>query len=152
MGNFLIGFVLPLLLVTAAVLNRSLISLVDLIAFLIIPYAVPSIGFRFRRRLLLLWPIIGFSVIVICSQVVYLVIWAIKGDGWDESNSWWARVVGFSIVHSWKTPYVIYFLIVKLLAVSAALVDVYGNRYSLVPWHDSTWGRLLVAVEHLGLF
>ncbi|CAN1234108.1 Piezo-type mechanosensitive ion channel homolog, partial [Linum perenne] len=53
-------------------------------------------------------------------------------------------------VHSWKTPYVIYFLIVKLLAVSAALVDVYGNRYSLVPWHDSTWGRLLVAVEHLG--
>ncbi|CAN1234123.1 Piezo-type mechanosensitive ion channel homolog [Linum perenne] len=150
MGNFLIGFVLPLLLVTAAVLNRSLISLVDLIAFLIIPYAVPSIGFRFRRRLLLLWPIIGFSVIVICSQVVYLVIWAIKGDGWDESNSWWARVVGFSIVHSWKTPYVIYFLIVKLLAVSAALVDVYGNRYSLVPWHDSTWGRLLVAVEHLG--
>ncbi|CAN1234122.1 Piezo-type mechanosensitive ion channel homolog [Linum perenne] len=152
MGNFLIGFVLPLLLVTAAVLNRSLISLVDLIAFLIIPYAVPSIGFRFRRRLLLLWPIIGFSVIVICSQVVYLVIWAIKGDGWDESNSWWARVVGFSIVHSWKTPYVIYFLIVKLLAVSAALVDVYGNRYSLVPWHDSTWGRLLVAVEHLGLW
>ncbi|CAN0892677.1 Piezo-type mechanosensitive ion channel homolog [Linum grandiflorum] len=150
MGNFLIGFILPLLLATAALLNRSLISLVDLIAFLIIPYVVPSIGFRFRRRLLLLWPIIGFSVIVICSQVVYLVIWAIKGDGWDESNSRWARLVGFSIVQSGRAPYVIYFLIVQLLAVSAALVDVNGNQYGLVPWQESAWGRLLAAVEHLG--
>ncbi|CAI0580619.1 unnamed protein product [Linum tenue] len=150
MGNFLIGFVLPLLLLTAALLNQSLISLVNVIAFLVIPYTVPSIGFRFGRRLLLLWPVLGFSVIVICAQVVYLVIWAIEGDGWDEANSWWSRLVGFMIVKSWKSPSVVYFLVLQLLAVFAVLIDVYGNQFGLVPWQGSAWGRLLAALEHLG--
>lgn len=151
MGRFFGGFVLPLLLLAAAVINWSLVSLVDLIAFLLIQYNAPKIGFHFRRRLLLLWPIIIFSFLVILSQVTYLVIWAIEGNKWSTAEIWWAKLIGLMMVQTWKSPSVIYFLSVQLLAVFVALVDIYGNKIGLVPWRASCWGHFLSAVEHLGL-
>ncbi|CAI0580949.1 unnamed protein product, partial [Linum tenue] len=53
-------------------------------------------------------------------------------------------------VKSWKSPSVVYFLVLQLLAVFAVLIDVYGNQFGLVPWQGSAWGRLLAALEHLG--
>lgn len=150
MGNFLVGFVLPVLLLTSSLINWSLISLVDLIAFLLIQYAAPKIGFRIQRRLFLLWLIIIFSLVVILSQAVYLVIWAILGDEWSGADAWWAHLTGFMIIHSWKSPLVIYFLVIQLLAVFVALVDIYGSRFGLVPWRDSCWGHFLNLLEHLG--
>ncbi|XP_065617069.1 piezo-type mechanosensitive ion channel homolog [Quercus suber] len=150
MGSFLGGFVLPLLLLTAAVINWSLISLVDLIAFLLLQYNAPKIGYRFRRRFLLLWPIIIFSLLVILSQVTFLVIWAVEGNKWSMAEAWWAKLIGFTIVHTWKSPSVIYFLIVQLVAVFVALVDIYGNRFGLVPWRASCWGHFLSFIEQLG--
>ncbi|KAJ4842906.1 hypothetical protein Tsubulata_023830 [Turnera subulata] len=150
MGKLLLGFVLPLLLLTAALINWSLISLLDLIAFLIVLYTAPKIGFRFRRRFSLLWPIIIISVLVIFSQVVFLIIWAIKGNEWSGANAWWAHLIGFMIVQSWRSPLVIYFLAVQLLAVFVALVDICGNRFGLFPWQDSCWDHFLTVLEHLG--
>ncbi|XP_030947959.1 piezo-type mechanosensitive ion channel homolog isoform X1 [Quercus lobata] len=150
MGSFLGGFVLPLLLLTAAVINWSLISLVDLIAFLLLQYNAPKIGFRFYRRFLLLWPIIIFSLLVILSQVTFLVIWAVEGNKWSIAEAWWAKLIGFTTVHTWKSPSVIYFLIVQLIAVFVALVDIYGNRFGLVPWRASCWGHFLSFIEQLG--
>ncbi|KAK9282374.1 hypothetical protein L1049_005291 [Liquidambar formosana] len=150
MGSFLGGFVLPLLLLTAALLNWSLISLVDLIAFLLIQFSAPKIGFRFRRRFLLLWSIIIFSLLVILFQVTFLIIWAIEGGNWGIADTWWAKLIGFMIVQSWRSPTVIYFLVVQLLAVFVALSDIYGNRFGLVPWRDSCWGHFSSAIEHLG--
>ncbi|KAJ6319739.1 hypothetical protein OIU76_005337 [Salix suchowensis] len=151
MGNFLVGFVLPFLLLTSSLINWSLISLVDVIAFLLIQYAAPKIGYRFQRRLFLLWFIIIFSLVVILSQAVYLVIWGILGDKWSGTDAWWAHLIGFMIIHSWKSPLVIYFLVIQLLAVFVALVDVYWSRFGLVPWQDSCWGHFLNLLEHLGL-
>ncbi|KAJ6319738.1 hypothetical protein OIU78_015198 [Salix suchowensis] len=131
MGNFLVGFVLPFLLLTSSLINWSLISLVDVIAFLLIQYAAPKI--------------------VILSQAVYLVIWGILGDKWSGTDAWWAHLIGFMIIHSWKSPLVIYFLVIQLLAVFVALVDVYWSRFGLVPWQDSCWGHFLNLLEHLGL-
>ncbi|XP_062143961.1 piezo-type mechanosensitive ion channel homolog [Alnus glutinosa] len=150
MANFLGGFVLPLLLLTAAVINWSLISLLDLIAFLLVQFNASKIGFRFRRRFLLLWPIIIFSLLVILSQVTFLVVWAVEGNKWSIAEAWWAKLIGFMIVHTWKSPSVVYFLIVQLLAVSVALVDIYGNRFGSVPWQASCWGNFCSVVEHLG--
>jgi len=42
----------------------------------------------------LLWPIIIFSVVVILSQVTYLVLWAIKPMSW-MTDAWWAKLIGF---------------------------------------------------------
>ncbi|KAH9786035.1 hypothetical protein KPL71_010150 [Citrus sinensis] len=123
MGSFLIGFVLPLLLLT---------------------------GFRFRGRLLLLWPVIIFSTFVIVCQVVYLVIWACKGYKWNLVDAWWMKLIGFMIVKSWKSPSVVYFLVGQLLALFVALIDIYGNNFGLDPWRDSCWGHFLTVVDHLG--
>ncbi|XP_065861207.1 piezo-type mechanosensitive ion channel homolog isoform X1 [Euphorbia lathyris] len=150
MGNFLVGFVLPLLLLTASLINWSLISLADLVAFLLIQYAVPQIGFSFRRRFLFLWPVILFSILVILSQLVYLVTCAIKGDKWSSDNAWWANLIGFMVIESWKSPSVIYFLVLQLSAIFIALVHIYGNRFGLFPWRDSCWGQFLTILEQIG--
>ncbi|KAL2323587.1 hypothetical protein Fmac_027966 [Flemingia macrophylla] len=150
MGKFLSGFVLPSLLLSAALINWSLISLVDLIAFLLILYNVSQIRFHIRRRFLLLWPIVIFSVVAILSQVTYLVIWAVKPMSWSVPNTWWAKLIGFMIVQSWKSPYVIYFLVVQLLVLLVALVDIYGNRHFLKTWQDFSWDHFLSIIEHLG--
>ncbi|XP_021280441.1 piezo-type mechanosensitive ion channel homolog isoform X2 [Herrania umbratica] len=150
MGSFLAGFVLPLLLLTAALINWSLVSLVDLIAFLLIQYTAPKIGFRFRRKYLLLWPVIIFSLLVFLSQAVYLVIWAADGYKQSVGDAWWMKLIGFMIIQSWKSPTVIYFLVVQLLVVFVALLDIHGTKFGLVPWRYSCWGHFLTAVEHLG--
>ncbi|CAJ1969173.1 unnamed protein product [Sphenostylis stenocarpa] len=150
MGRFLAGFVLPSLLLSAALINWSLISLVDLSAFLLILYNVSQLGFHFRRRFLLLWPIVIFSVVAILSEVTYLVIWAVQPMSRSIQEAWWAKLIGFMIVQSWKSPYAIYFLIIQLLALLVALVDIYGKRHFLKIWQDSSWGHFLSIIEHLG--
>lgn len=150
MGKFLLGFVLPVLLFAAALVKWSLISLLDLVAFLLILYHAPKIGFRFRRRYFLLWPVIFLSLLALLSQVVYLIVWAIEGDKWSGANAWWAHLIGFMIMQSWKSPLVIYFLAVQLSAVFVAFLDIYGNRFGLFPWQDSCWDHCLTVLEHLG--
>ncbi|XP_024017344.1 piezo-type mechanosensitive ion channel homolog [Morus notabilis] len=148
MGNFLGGFVLPLLLLAAAFINWSLMSLVDLIAFLLIQYNAPKLGYHFQRRSLLLWPVIIFSLLVLLSEVIHLVIWAITRNKWSIADAWWAKLVGLMIIQSWKSP-MIYFLAVQLSAAAVALVDLHGNKFGLVSWRDSCWGHFLSAVKHL---
>lgn len=143
-----------------------------------LPFLV--VGFHFRRRFLLLWSIVIFSVVAILSQVTYLVIWAVKQTSWSISDVWWAKLIGFMTwdwflfllfsnssfllvywfvvfgvcfcrIQSWKYPYVIYFLVIQLLALLVALFDIYGKRHFLNTWQDSRWGHFLSIVEHLGL-
>ncbi|KAJ7977462.1 piezo-type mechanosensitive ion channel-like [Quillaja saponaria] len=149
MGEFLGGFVLPLLLLTAALINWSLISLIDLIAFLLIQYNAPKIGFCFQRRFLLSWPVALFSLLVIFSQLIYLVIWAVEGSAWSVPDAWWPKLIGFMIVQSWKSP-CLFYLVVQLLAACVALVDIYGSRFFLATWQDSRWHRSLFIVEQIG--
>ncbi|MED6121436.1 hypothetical protein PIB30_030157, partial [Stylosanthes scabra] len=147
MGKLLAGFVLPSLLLAAALINWSLISLVDLIAFLVVLYNVSQLGFHFRRRLLLLWPVVIFSVVAILSQVTYLLIWAAEPVSWSVPDAWWAKLIG---VQSWRSPYAIYFLIIQLLALIVALIDIYWKRCLLDTWQDSSCGHMISIIEHLG--
>ncbi|KAK8284151.1 hypothetical protein V6Z12_D08G140700 [Gossypium hirsutum] len=116
-----------------SLLNWSLISLVDLIAFLLIQYTAPKIGFRFRRKYLLLWPVIIFSLLVFLSQVAYLIIWAVGSYKQSVGDAWWLKLIGFMIIQSWRSPTVIYFLVTQLLVLVVALLDIHGNRFGLVP-------------------
>ncbi|KAH7517167.1 hypothetical protein FEM48_Zijuj09G0033700 [Ziziphus jujuba var. spinosa] len=152
MANFLSGFLLPLLLLTAALINWSLISLVDLIAFLLIQFDVAKPGFHFRKRFLALWPVIIFSVLVILSQVIYLVIWAIEENRDSIADAWWAKLTGLMIIQSWKSPSMIFLLVVQLSAAAVALVDLHGSKFGLISWRDSCWAHLSLAVERLGLW
>jgi hypothetical protein len=77
-------------------------------------------------------------------KIFYFLISSLKTDSLPF-------VVCLCRVHTWKSPSVVYFLIVQLLAGSVALVDIYGNRFGLVPWQASCWGNFCSVVEHLGL-
>lgn len=127
-----------------------------------------------------MWLIVIFSLFVIFSQVIYLVIWAIEGNKWIGAGAWWANLIGFMMyelsfvsilisypfisyayiiyfvscvwfcrLQSWKSPSVLYFLLLQLSVVAVALVDLYGNRFGLVSSCDSCWGRFSSAVERL---
>uniref|UniRef100_A0A5B7BCU2 Uncharacterized protein n=1 Tax=Davidia involucrata TaxID=16924 RepID=A0A5B7BCU2_DAVIN len=150
MGSFLGGFVLPLLLLTAALLNWSLISFFDLVAFLLVRFTTPKRGFRFRGRFLLLWSVCVFSLLVVLSQVIFLIIWATGGGKWSVADTWWAKLIGFMKVESWRSPFVIYFLVVQLLVAFVAVVEINGNKLGLVPWRDSCWGHFSSVVEYIG--
>ncbi|KAJ4968303.1 hypothetical protein NE237_015004 [Protea cynaroides] len=150
MGNFLGGFVLPLLLLTAALLNWSLISLIDLLAFLIIQFSSPKMGFHFRRRSSMPWFIIFFSLLAILSQVIFYIIWAVEGDDWIVIYSWWAKLLGYVRVQPLRSPYVISFLATQLLMVGVALFEICGSRFFLIPWQDLSGGRFASCMERLG--
>ncbi|TYG69150.1 hypothetical protein ES288_D05G208200v1 [Gossypium darwinii] len=54
------------------------------------------------------------------------------------------------VIQSWRSPTVIYFLVIQLLVLVVALLDIHGNRFSLVPWRYTCWGHFLTFVEQLG--
>ncbi|XVE62951.1 hypothetical protein DITRI_Ditri06bG0160400 [Diplodiscus trichospermus] len=149
MGKFLSGFVLPLLLLTAALLNWSLISLVDLLAFLFIQYAAPKMGFRFQRQSLLSWYILIFSLLSILSHAILYTVWVVKGEQWSISDAQWAELIGFQRDQSWSCPSVIYFLVVQGLAALVALFEIYGHRFGMDPQRDSFLGHLYSFTLHI---
>ncbi|XP_012462417.1 piezo-type mechanosensitive ion channel homolog isoform X2 [Gossypium raimondii] len=150
MGKFLIGFVLPQLLLTAALLNRSLISLVDLLAFLLIQYAAPEIGFQFPRQSLLSWYTLIFSSLTILSHAIFYIVWVVKGDQWSISDAQWAKLIGFVRDQSSSFPSLIYFLMVQVLAALVALLEISGSRFGLDSQSDSFWGHLYSFVLQIG--
>ncbi|KAI7983245.1 hypothetical protein LOK49_LG15G00399 [Camellia lanceoleosa] len=150
MGSFLGGFVLPLLLLAVALMNWSLISLVDLVAFLLIRFTAPKRGFRFRGRLLLLWSVFLFSLLIILVQVIFLILWAMVNVKWSMADAWWAKLIGLMKLDSWSSPLVIYFLVVQLLVALVASVEIRGHNFGLVPCQDSCWGHLSSVIGHLG--
>ncbi|KAG2326003.1 hypothetical protein Bca52824_008731 [Brassica carinata] len=151
MARFLIGFLLPSLLLAAALINWSLISFVDLIAFLLLHYISPDFGYRrFQRRHWLLWPIFSFSCLIIVAQVVFLFLWDAVGQDWDTSDTGWMRVAGFMILKSWRNPTVLYFLALQLLTSLVSLAAIYSRRFGLVRWRDTCWSHFSQFFEHLG--
>ncbi|GMH20487.1 hypothetical protein Nepgr_022328 [Nepenthes gracilis] len=153
MGTFLGGFLLPLLLIAASLLNWSLISLVDLIAFLIIiHFKAQQTDILLWRWLLLQWSISIFSLLVTISEVLFLITSAIEGAKWTSSNSWWAKIIGFMGSPFLRSPTVIYFFVVQLLVGFVSLAELYGHKFGLVQWHGSCWRNFLSAVEQLGSF
>ncbi|KVI12497.1 Piezo family [Cynara cardunculus var. scolymus] len=149
MGRFIGGFVLPLLLLTAALLNWSLISLGNLLASLLILFTPPKRGFQSRGRTLL-WFIIFFSFLVILSQVTFLITWAIVCGSCNEEEPWWAKLLGFLIMETWRSPIVIYLLIVQLLVAITAFIELHESRLGLFTQTSTLFGSFSLAFNRIG--
>ncbi|KAK6120115.1 hypothetical protein DH2020_046151 [Rehmannia glutinosa] len=141
MGKILGGFVLPLLLLTAGLLNWSLISLINLVASLIFRFTSPKIGFRYRGRDLALWFALIYSGFVIILQVTFLILCATLDSRWSIADV---------CVQSWRTPTVIYFLVVELLVGFVAFIEINRNRFGFTESRDSCWGYFSSFVERIG--
>ncbi|MCL7046756.1 hypothetical protein MKW94_016922 [Papaver nudicaule] len=146
MGNFLYGFVLPFLLLTAALLNWSIISLVELLIFLLIQFT----GLRSRRRFTLQCCIIVFCVLATSSQMVFHIIWAVKGKEWSIADASWAKLVGFVSVQPLGSSTVIYSILVQLLVALVALLDIHWSGVGLVSGRGTCWGSFSSYVVDLG--
>ncbi|KAK8542359.1 hypothetical protein V6N12_014957 [Hibiscus sabdariffa] len=150
MGKLLTGFVLPFLLLIAALLNWSLISLVDLIAFLLIQYAAPEIGFQFRWQSLLSWYTLSFSLLTVLSHAIFYIVWIVNGDQWSISDAQWTKLIGFGRDQSSSFPSVIYFLVVQVLAALVALFEIRGYRFGMDSLRDTFWGHLYSFLLQIG--
>ncbi|KAK1319861.1 hypothetical protein QJS10_CPB04g00741 [Acorus calamus] len=150
MGKFLAGFLLPLLLLAAAMLDWSLIPLVNLLAFFVVQYTRPKGGFQRKKRSLLLWSIVLFSILVISAQSIFYIIWIVKGKEQSISDAWWAKLVGFIRIQPWGSTSVVYFFVIQLAIALIAYLEVYENRFGWIPRRDSCWWSMLSSVEQLG--
>ncbi|XP_026450011.1 piezo-type mechanosensitive ion channel homolog isoform X2 [Papaver somniferum] len=149
MGNFLHGFVFPLLLLTAALLNWSIISLVELLIFLVIQYTSPNTGLGSQRRFTHCC-IIAFCVLATSSQMVFHIIWAVKGKEWSIADASWAKLVGFASVQPWGSSTIIYSLVVQLLVALVAILDIRWSRVGLVSGRGTCWRSFSSYVVDLG--
>ncbi|XP_068663316.1 piezo-type mechanosensitive ion channel homolog isoform X1 [Aristolochia californica] len=150
MRNLLGGFVLPLLLLLAAVLEWSLISLVNLLTFLFIQSTIPRTGLRHQRKNLVPWFIAIFSLIVVSAQVVFHIIWLVEGKEWGVAGAWWVRLVGFVSARPQGFNYMVYCSAVQLAVAIVALFEIYGYKLGLVAWLDLCWEHFSSTLDRLG--
>ncbi|MCD7466564.1 hypothetical protein HAX54_003378 [Datura stramonium] len=149
MGSFLRGFVLPFLLLSAGLLNWSLISLVNLVSSLLLRFTAPKRGFHFKGRALL-WFVFLFSVLTILLEVGFLIVLAILGAERELTDAWWMKLVGLMKLKSWRSPLVIYLLVLQILAAGVTLFEINGSRFRLAQLQDPRWEHFLLVLEHIG--
>lgn len=56
----------------------------------------------------------------------------------------------FCRLKSWRSPLVIYLLVLQLLAAGVALFEINGNRFRLGQLQDPRWEHFLSVLEHIG--
>ncbi|RLM93993.1 hypothetical protein C2845_PM08G14910 [Panicum miliaceum] len=81
------GFLLPLVLLAASLLDWNLISLINMIIFFAIRFVAPTRGPA--SALESPW-------LVSSTQVTFHIIWCIEGMGWSVAYSWWVKLVGLA--------------------------------------------------------
>ncbi|XP_073222018.1 piezo-type mechanosensitive ion channel homolog isoform X3 [Cicer arietinum] len=150
MARFIPGFILPMLLLTASVLNWSLISLVDLIAFLFIQYTAPRKGSRLHQQSLISWSVLILSSLTLLSHAIFYIVLAIEGDQWSTADAQWAQLIGFIRVQSWRTLPIEYFLVMHVLATFLSLFEIYGNGCGQDAWRNFCSGHLCSSVLQIG--
>ncbi|XP_076883039.1 piezo-type mechanosensitive ion channel homolog [Bidens hawaiensis] len=144
-------FLLSLLLFTAAVLKCSLISLGNLLASLLVLFVFLETGCHSSGRALL-WSIVTFSLLVILSQLTFLFAWAIWCGRCSLHEPLWAEFIGFMIVETWRSPTVIYVLILQLLAAFTAFTELHEIRLGLFTWAASFLRSFAAAIELIGWY
>ncbi|KAK4407093.1 Piezo-type mechanosensitive ion channel [Sesamum angolense] len=157
MRSILSGLLLPLLLLTAGLVNWSLISLINLLTSLLFRFTAPKKEFRFRRRNLSLWFVFIYSSFVILLQVLFLSICASLDPQWSIADAWWIKLLGLIKGPSWTSPRVIYFLVIELLVVLIALTEIKKDKFGFVEFQgsfwrseDSFWVYLSSIAKHIG--
>ncbi|XP_027349564.1 piezo-type mechanosensitive ion channel homolog [Abrus precatorius] len=150
MARFITGFALPMLLLTASIVNWSLISLLDLIAFLFIQYTASRKGSRFHQQYLISWSGLILSALILLSHAIFHIVLAIEGDQWSTADAQWAQLLGFIRVQSWRTFSIECFLVMQVLATFLSLLEIYGSWFGLDAWRDFHSEHLRSSVVKIG--
>ncbi|XP_019423169.1 PREDICTED: piezo-type mechanosensitive ion channel homolog isoform X2 [Lupinus angustifolius] len=150
MGRFIPSFALPIILLIASILNWSLISLVELLAFLFIQYSAPRRGSRFNQQSLISWLVLMLSSLTLLAHAIFHIVLAIEGDQWSTTDAQWAQLIGLVRVQSWRTLPIEYFLVMQVLSTFLSLVEIYGNRFGPDAWRYFRTGQFCPSVLLIG--
>ncbi|KAK7258817.1 hypothetical protein RIF29_24404 [Crotalaria pallida] len=150
MARFIPCFALPMLLLTASILNWSLISLVDLLAFLFIQYTAFRRGSRFHQQSLIPWSVFILSSLTLLAHAIFHIVLAIEGDRCSIAEARWAQLIGLVRVQSWRTLPTEYFLVMQVLSAFLSLIEIYGNRFGPDAWRYFHSGHLSPSILLIG--
>ncbi|KAL2345731.1 hypothetical protein Fmac_007016 [Flemingia macrophylla] len=145
----------------ASMLNWSLISLLDLMAFLYIQTASRKgekltlvlvmyseiLLLRIRvQQSLISWSVLILSSLTLLSHAVFHIVLAIEGVQWTTADAQWAQLIGFVRVQSWRTFPREYFLVTQVLATFLSIFEIYGHGFRHDQWRDFHSGHLCSSV------
>ncbi|XP_078441364.1 piezo-type mechanosensitive ion channel component [Wolffia australiana] len=147
MRSFMVSFVLPLLLLGASLHNWSLISFINMLAFLTIQALAPERISHLPRHSMVLWCIVVFSLIAILGHSVFHIIWLMKGVGWSEMALWWAKLIGFTSEQPWGSSSLVYFIIMQSAVTLVCIGEIYGI---FIQTQGSFWRTISSSVDVLG--
>ncbi|TKY61456.1 Piezo-type mechanosensitive ion channel-like [Spatholobus suberectus] len=133
-----------------SMLNWSLISLLDLMAFLFIQYTASRKGFPVCQQSLISWSVLILSSLTLLSHAVFHIVLAIEGDQWSTADAQWAQLIGFVRVQSWRTLPSEYFLVIQVLATFLSIIEIYGNGFGQNAWRDFHSGHPCSSVLLIG--
>ncbi|KMS97035.1 hypothetical protein BVRB_7g179380 isoform B [Beta vulgaris subsp. vulgaris] len=139
-------------MLAAALVNWSLISLVDLVAFLVIQFNLPRRDFRYRRLFSLLWGISIYSLLVAFIQAIFIVTWAVKGDNWSMADASWVKLTGFMRFQSWRSPTAVFYVVLQVFLGFVCLIWIYQHKLGIAPWRGSCWGSFASILVQLGSY
>ncbi|XP_057815209.2 piezo-type mechanosensitive ion channel homolog isoform X1 [Cryptomeria japonica] len=146
-----IGALASVLLLTAALLDWSLISLLFLIAFLIVQYIITQRGQNSWKLEVLWFFVIVISVMAILAESGFYTVWSMKMEKWRIAGLWWAKLIGFTRLNPWKGTAFVYILFTTQLAVVlVATIALHASKTDHLSLHESSWRKLLSSLLHFG--
>lgn len=145
-----IGALVPLLLLTVALLDWSLISQLFLIAFLIVQYNVSRQGQNSRRKEILFFVIL-LATLAVLAETGFYVACSVKTEEWSTARLWWANLIGVARFNPWKGTYFIYVILATQLAVVLVVgVAIRVNERNHLPLQESCWRNIILSILCFG--
>lgn len=146
-----IGALVPLLLLTVALLDWSLISLLFLIAFLVVQYNISREGQNLRREEILWFFVILLATLAILAETGFYVACSLKTEEWSTARLSWAKVIGVARFNPWKGTYFIYVTLATQLAVVLVVaIAVWVDERNHLSLRESSWRNILLPIFCFG--
>jgi hypothetical protein len=146
-----IGALVPLLLLTVALLEWSLISLLFLIAFLVVQYNISREGQNLRREEILWFFVILLATLAILAETGFYVACSLKTEEWSTARLSWAKVIGVARFNPWKGTYFIYVTLATQLAVVLVVaIAVWVDERNHLSLRESSWRNILLPIFCFG--
>ncbi|EPS72558.1 hypothetical protein M569_02194, partial [Genlisea aurea] len=128
--------------------NWSIISFINLLSSLILRFAYPKRGTIFRWKGLYFWFVFTFSALVVIAQLIFLALIGITNNGKTIQDHWWMTLFGLMKFQSWRSPTVIYFLVLEILVGAVAFSEI--NKFNFMGCENPCRDSLPSVLERIG--
>eukprot|EP00250_Pteridium_aquilinum_P026449 c33025_g1_i1 orf=122-1024(+) len=135
-----IGALAPAALLTVAFIDRSLVTLPLLLAFLLIQYKSLWGGISSQFKALFFSSVLVYSLAILLLKGLTTILWYIKGEDWTWTADWFPSLLGLDRFNPWVSlPYIFVVLALLFLTIitAACAISDGPNFCSIL---DFSWG------------